>query len=242
MEYRRRRAIAIANGKNDRELSGKNDSSCKWFEIVDRGYQESKTLGGPLADNLDEPPAELTFDRILVPPSNVRYDVKVLLEVNGQPFVYSLSRPNWSEGKIIVVANGSFLLNLPLVNRENRALAEAFLSETLYYDPVLFLESTGPIAVSDRDTPNQHNQWSWIRNPPLSYIVPQLLFWCVLFCFVYFPIFGRPAKLPKPSTTNFRDHIRALGHLLERADSEAEAKQWIADYHAHSAHQRTRKS
>ena len=38
--------------------------------------------------------------------------------------VTRVTRRSWHGGQIVVVANGSFLLNLPLVNHEHRKLAD----------------------------------------------------------------------------------------------------------------------
>jgi hypothetical protein len=65
--------------------------------------------------------------------------------------------------------------------------------------------------------------------------------WSVLFCFVFFPIFGRPKKwLPKTSATgkplphreetSFRNHIVAMGKLLQRGDHFDAACEKIKQY------------
>ena len=138
-----------------------------------------------VADDIEVKKSNIEIGKILQPPKGKRYDVEVLLEANGQPFVYSLSRTQWNGGKIYIVNNASFLVNLQLVNHENRKLAEVVAYETVHREPILFIENYGRLPISNTDADNA-NRWSWITKAPLRYIVPHLLFWSMLFCFVYF--------------------------------------------------------
>ena len=130
---------------------------------------------------------------------------------------------------MIFISNGSFLLNYGLVNQENRKLASNLIDECSY-GSVLFLESgPDPITVTESDAPPTHNQWAWLNTAPLKYIVPQFFFWGVVFCFVYYPIFGRPRSTAK-RIPDFRRHIDAFGRLLTRSKKPDEARRMIRQY------------
>ena len=76
-----------------------------------------------------------------------------LLEGDGEPLVWAW-RPYEDGGRVILVANGSFLLNLPLVNHEHRKLAASLIAEAGEPGEVVFLES-GPQGVRILDDESQ---------------------------------------------------------------------------------------
>jgi hypothetical protein len=126
-----------------------------------------------------------------------------------------------------VVTNGSFLLNLPLVNHEHRKLAGHLIRECDPGTKVAFLESEpgGPAVVDSASQPS----------PPESTRRHALLaaHWFVLglvVCFCIYPIFGRPKSLPDDTPSEFVQHIEALGELLERTQDEQFARQQIEHY------------
>ena len=93
------------------------------------------------------------------------------MEADGKPVVFKVNtRTGYADdGEIIVVSNGSFLVNYALVDQDNRRLA-AKLIDQCSNGEVLFLESGNEgIKVSDTDTVN-HNSWAWVAQPPLRYI------------------------------------------------------------------------
>ena len=133
-----------------------------------------------------------------------RWTMTPLLTVDGQDMVYKLEEDDYYGGKnrIIVVQNASFLVNFAAVDTNKQALADRLI-DTATTTPdgyiessVLFLESESEIPIRSTDFVN-NNLWAWIAEKPLCYIVPHALLWGVLYCFVYFPIFGRPKHLPK---------------------------------------------
>ena len=54
-----------------------------------------------------------------------RVKATVLLESEGDLLAGIVHRQGWMGSQVIVVANGCFLLNLPLVNHQHRQLAGA---------------------------------------------------------------------------------------------------------------------
>lgn len=212
-------------------------SSCEWFNHKSLPTQKLNRLGGAMAAGIRTSGAPLEISTQLVPnPDTSDVDGQWVadpwLTANDHLFAFELmsSYDEYSENSIIVVSNGSFLLNYPLIDAQNRQLAGKLIDRCSTYGDVLFLES-GPrgIDVSDSDF-NNHNAWAWITYPPLRYIVPHFLMWGVLFCFVYFPIFGRPRRLNKQSTTSFRSHVDAIGKLLGRSDMRNRAINRIHKY------------
>jgi len=169
---------------------------------------------------------------MLVPTSGSNWESVPLLVADGEEFAFKLTKSwdDYSEGKIIVVSNGSFLVNYSLVDRGSRKLAGNLIDLCDPNGDVMFLESgRGGIKVSDTDTSN-HNRWSWISQAPLCYIIPHFLMWGILFCFAFFPIFGRPRVVKRKSTSTFRNHVNALGKMMGRTDLPNQAINKIRKY------------
>ncbi len=192
--------------------------SCDWFDRVEGSRTKTSKLRGSMTELVSDS-VEIELSDMLEPTEDEGSWVSEPLVVSDKKeFVFELTRP-WgdrSDGRIIVVSNGSFLLNYALVDSENRKLAGNLIDLCDPTGDVMFLESgPGGIDVSDSDT-NNHNSWSWISQAPLCHIVPHFLMWGILFCFVYFPSFGRPKYLERESTSTFRNHINALGKMMGR--------------------------
>ena len=78
-----------------------------------------KTLGGPWSEGIDPVQASLTRHETL----DAASEEEILLEGDGKTLAMEWQRSN--DARVLVVANGSFLLNATLVNRARRPLALA---------------------------------------------------------------------------------------------------------------------
>ncbi len=240
------RNLAEAKVEQDRGLrlnGSKSDPiSCKWFlqEMVPR--RKASNISGVLTEGLEQNDASIELSTLLRPVADSAESdyltTSTLLEADNSVFAFAIHQQDFSmdeaPSNLIVVSNGSFLLNYGLVNRSNRQLAEALINFCDAYEPVVFLESgPGGIEVSDSDAVN-HNAWAWIAQPPLRYMVPHFMMWGVLFCFVFFPIFGRPKSLKTSQQSSFRAHISAMGKMLQRTKQPDQALAKIQHYREHS--------
>ncbi len=235
------RSLAEAKLSQDSRIrsyvGNEETQNCDWFQIKRVPTREFKSVSGPLAADTDQESARLEFSTILESSDDKVADrnlaISPLLSVGEVDFVYSIAMRNEDSfrSQLIVVNNGSFLLNFGLVNRQNRVLAGALIDQCQSAD-VAFLES-GPngVETSNQDAVN-HNSWAWIAKPPLRYIVPHFLLWGVLFCFVFFPIFGRPRKLNSEDNVSFRNHISAMGKLLQKSKQPKQALAKVREYQA----------
>ena len=234
------------NNWRDDFWPGESNIDCDWFDIeVIKPRKHSNLLTGPMADNASFSVApELPLEVMMSPKnSTAKWEVKSLLTVDGEDMVYRLSDKNpYATNQVIVVQNGSFLVNLAAADPSKQALADQLIAEALslseegqhglgfgFSEQMLILESEYEIPVRNTDFVNQ-NSWAWIAEEPLCYIVPHALLWGVLFCFVYFPIFGRPKRTPKRSTATFRNHINAIAKQLSKSSSKEHARRTIEQY------------
>ncbi len=219
------------------------EQCCEWF-MVRRDYpgQFLAQLQGPWSEGILAPrthiwsqgrldiptPAELdAFWKHSPPPVNLRPDFQPLLQSGEQTVAYEITKPAWRDSRIVVVTNGSFLLNLPLVNHQHRLLAGKLIDDCSISDQVAFLES-GPagllVVAGLNEIPDDV-----IRRRMLLSI--HWLVWGMLFCFSVFPIFGRPKPLPEEPTADFGQHVDALAALLARTGDSSYARQQLGLYH-----------
>ena len=136
---------------------------------------------------------------------------------DAEPLVKSgddvlVSRIEWKQSQILLIANGSFLLNLPLVNHEHRKLAGHLVNAV---GPprklVIFLESGAggpPIREKDPDLDMPTGLEGMVVWPRLLIFLHFALAG-ILFCFWKFPIFGRPREPDRDSPSDFGTHIQA---------------------------------
>lgn len=139
----------------------------------------------------------------------------------------------FGESRLIVVTNGSFLLNLPLVNHEHRKLAGRLIDEVgKPKQTVVFLESRagGPPIVANDPSPSVPTGLEIFNLWPTSWILLHLVVVGILLCFSRYPIFGLPRDLPPEAPSDFGKHVEALGELLSRSGDTAYATARILHY------------
>lgn len=204
------------------------DSQGDWFTFqpAPRG-RDVRTLDGGQRWNegLDPSKLEIKLNGRLVPPE----EADVLLVSEGDPLVSDLL---WTlDNRIILVDNGSFLLNYPLINHEHRKLAGKLIAEIGDSRRVVFLESgPGGPAIRDGNYKPQRNGLEILAIAPFDLIFLHLAALGVIFCFSRFPQFGAPRRGQAAGVCDFGQHVTALGKLLERTQDLAYALARLRHY------------
>lgn len=198
-----------------------------WFSLRRFDDEQSvETLAGPWADHIEPERADLRLRSEMDPAG----EVETLLESDGRTII---CRRSVGDGQLLLVANGSFLLNLALINHEHRKLAGRLIDAVgPAGQNVLFLES-GPDGVEI------HTEDPGVRMKtgleifsvwPINYVVLHLAVFGAAYCFSRFPLFGRPRDPPQPETITFGSHIDALGELLRKSQDYDYAHQAMSRY------------
>jgi hypothetical protein len=206
---------------------------CDWFAIQGgRKNREVRSLEGDpkWLEGVDPSKLEIELNHRMVP-SQAAETTEVLLESKGDVLV---ARRRFDRSQLILVANGSFLLNLPLVNHEHRKLAGQLIDELgPPAQSVVFLEtSPGGPRILDADPKGGPPSALAIFNVwPTNWILLHLAAVGILLCFVRFPIFGRPRDPEPEGLSDFGRHIQALGELLERSGDAEHAAARLAQFH-----------
>ncbi|MCA9210665.1 MAG: DUF4350 domain-containing protein [Planctomycetales bacterium] len=160
-------------------------------------------------------------------------DYEPLLYSRDATLVTRITESHWDDSQLIVVTNGSFLLNMPLVNHENRKLAGKLVEACGDGKLAVFVES-GPygIAVYDEEPTAKYPTGLEVFTVwPLAPIALHFAVLGIIVCFCMLPIFGRPIEPELDSISDFGKHIEALGRLLERTRDDKYARTRLRQYY-----------
>jgi hypothetical protein len=241
-EVLRRRAEARAAWEARRSEMPTNEYA-RWF-LVERDHQprRAESLSGPWAGGIDAPETDLHLEGLLKIPTAAERSaaqdglappaVEVLLAADGEEVVTRLTDPAWGDGQILVVTNGSFLLNYPLVNHEHRKLAVRLIDECQPAGNVVFMESgaEGPPILAKEPTGGFPTGLELVKVWPLNVILLHLAVLGLVLCLSRAMIFGRPRELPAESAADFGQHVAALGTLLARTKDRNYAQARLSQY------------
>ncbi|MFV1968040.1 MAG: DUF4350 domain-containing protein, partial [Pirellulaceae bacterium] len=252
MEVFRRLANARAEYEADRAQIPA-DESCDWFTIRrDAPRRTVTTLKGPWSERIDTTQAEIEIHARLNQPNDKEKKAWRERENNdgtGRPQFQSLlateddidlvtrvTRGDWNDGQILVVANGSFLLNLPLVNHEHRKLAGQLISACGLTGKTVFLESGpgGPVILDQEPNANAPTGFEVLIKWPIGIIALHLIILGTTLCFAFYPIFGRARDVRDELRSDFGRHVDALGDLLESTQDHEYAAEKVRHYREHA--------
>jgi hypothetical protein len=211
--------------------------SCNWFAV--KSLVKPKrvtTLAGPWSTGVDVKKSDLSLY------STYQFDSgdEVLLADGTDTLVARrlfYSADSWGgaipPNQLIVVTNGSFLLNLQLVNHEHRKLAAHLIDELPESARVVFLES-GPGGPPIRDAepaPRPPNGLEVFAIFPLGAVLLHVAALGLVFCFARMPIFGVPRNPREVSLSDFGKHVAAFGELLHLTRDRGYAQSRLENYH-----------
>jgi len=194
-----------------------------WF-AVDAGSNPPRVctrLTGPWAGEIDATAAALPLHEPLRPDRQV-----VLLEGDGKPLVLDKSLPG--RGLVLVIANGSFLLNEGLTNAARRPLAERVLDwPGSAAERVALVE--GSFVLAGRAA--APSLWDLLKRlPAFRWIAVQVGLAGLLAALARAPRLGRPRPDPVSGADRPAAHALALGALLARAGAAPEAHALLERY------------
>jgi hypothetical protein len=166
--------------------------------------------------------------RILPKDEYYEQPIEVLLESKGDALV---TRIGFEQSQLLVVTNGSFLLNLPLVNHEHRKLAAALVRCVGPKKKVVFLESSSHPTISDEDPEfRMPTGLELLSVKPFNQILLHFAVLGIIFCFVRLPVFGQPRDESPPVLSDFGQHVASLGELLSLTGDRRYAWERLLQY------------
>jgi hypothetical protein len=209
---------------------------CNWFTVKTLSSpRRVTTLAGPWSAGVDPKKCNLRLHSAYqFSPTD-----EVLLTDNRDTLAARRrfhTPDSWSAGvppnQLIVVTNGSFLLNLQLINHEHRKLAAHLMSELPPASRIVFLESDpgGPPIRESEPVARPPSGLAIFSIWPLGGVLLHLAVLGVLFCFARLPIFGVPRDPPEGSLSDFGKHVNAFGELLHETHDRNYAQARIEQY------------
>jgi hypothetical protein len=206
--------------------------SALWFG-VDSPWNPPRVcarLSGPWAEGIDAAAAGLTLHE----PLQSKHG-SMLLEGDGKSFVLERSRAG--EGRVLVIANGSFLLNEALAHRERRALAERVVAWTGSGGQSVALVEGSYVLGGRERTPTI---WALLKRlPELRWAAIHLGLAALIAALARAPRLGRPRPEAPSGVDRPAAHAEALGALLARSGAAAPANE-ILERYRRWRHPRTR--
>jgi len=226
-ELRRR----LNEAKLERVASRGNPDSaeCEWFKLDYSGRRRDvQTLSGPWSAGIDPKKTQLELEGRIKP--HELDDHEVLLESQDDPLAWRTQSMHGG-GQLIVVGNGSFLLNYPLINKEHRKLAAQLVASVDPDGRVAFIESEGDGPPINEDPANKiPSALSMFTVWPINVLLLHLAALGVVLCVCWWPIFGRPKSPPRSDASDFGRHVDALGEMLELTGDHTYATMRVLQY------------
>ena len=202
-----------------------------WFAVeTGQAPRVCQALSGPWAKGVDPAKAALTRHETL----KVKAE-QTLLTGDGKPLVMSWDRDDGS--RVLVVAGGTFLLNLPLTEPARWPLARRTVDWAAGVDDTDPDEATAPKRVAfvegtyvlgDRAAPP--SVFSLLKVSPVGRVAAQLFALGLVACLARAPRLGRPRPEEPSGADRPVAHPEALGALLARTRQAREARSILDAY------------
>ena len=193
-----------------------------WFAVTEPSTPPAvcETLGGPWGEDLDPGRVALPRHEAL----KVEWETP-LLKGDGLPLAIQWHPSD--DARVLVVANGSFLLNGALLNRARRPLAER-VADWVGDPPrrVAFVEG-GRVLGGRRGPPSV---FELLRVSPFGWVAAQMLALGLAACMARAPRLGRPRPEAPSDEDRPAAHPEALGALLAKTRQAADARAILDTY------------
>lgn len=181
----------------------------------DRIWQVSDTLQRTIAKDLDSTRLS-SFEELLA-------------TGDGRSLIALQTGGALSSSRLFVVANNSLFSNYGLIHAPHRAIAASMLDQ-LALGGVGFMTGQTDPPIRQDDSDERQRGFEMLTVWPLNVVTIHAAFLGVAAMIAAFPIFGRPSRLPKKSLSDFRQHIDAVGEMMQRSGDKVYAVRVIADY------------
>jgi hypothetical protein len=196
----------------------------EWFAVegASDAPRVCTSLGGRWASGLDPAEVALTRNQTIK-----RVTRRLLLSGDGKPLIVEAS--NRSRARILVIANGGFLLNVPITRSARWPLVQRVVdwigmdsAENARDVPkrVAFIE--GASILTNRDA--ESSVFALLQLDPFGWVIGQFAILGLAASLAVAPRLGRPRPEPSSGADRPVAHPEALGALLARAGQAREAR------------------
>jgi hypothetical protein len=215
----------------ERKISLPDHEDAEWFSIDGKAKpRDVKVLDGPWADGIDATKANIKLNSRI---ESAEW-AEALLETDdgdliasrewfGSDFDDLTGASDEADSQLIIVANGSFLLNYSLINHEHRKLAGKLIGEVPEDAKVVFLEDRiapgkgpDPEIVDEEPESEVPTGVEMFSVWPMNWVLVHLSILGAFFMLARWPIFGLPRSPKREAQADFGKHVAALAELLAR--------------------------
>ena len=226
--------IFKSNRANPRRLG------CDWFSITPNNTTaQVGKLSGPWSEDIDASAADIHLGHGWKKKPLGSNSWNDLLATDSDWIVSSLnlndagSSDSSDDSRLILIRNGSFLLNLPLVNHEHRKLAGRLINEFGSKRRVVFLISDegGPTIFDEEPKAKSPSGLEGFFEWPENVVWLHLAAAGIVICLARWPIFGRPRRPERTETGDFGLHITALGDMMSQTKDARFAQEKLMQYY-----------
>lgn len=181
-----------------------------------------KTLDGPWAKGIDPAKASVMARETL------KIDAETVLLGCGPKKAIAMEWTRYNDSRVLVIANGSFLLNAALLNPARRGLAEKVV-EWAAPDPVNVAFAEGSFG-EDEEAASPSIFSILGRIVSIRWVMIQMLILGLAACLWRAPRLGRPRSDPPSDADRPAAHAEALGALMVRLRHAADARAILDAY------------
>jgi hypothetical protein len=234
---------AISDGLQAAELKVRFDrptattkTNGEWFSFdYSPALRTPKELSGPWSDGIDVSKTEIELrgrmdlnDNYYVLLATEDDDIAAKRTILSNADINDDSPTDEApRSQFIVVTNGSFLVNLQLVNHEHRKLAGKLIAEVKKPGRVVFMDSSySSVRNSGSDDSDDAASMLDVFGVwPLSVILVHAAVLLAVFCFARWPLFGPPRDPAPAPAADFGRHVDALAEGLQRTGDASYARE-----------------
>ncbi len=202
----------------------------EWFAVegASDAPRVCTALGGPWASDID--PVEVILTRNQTIKAD---DSRLLLSGDGKPLVVERSHRHGSH--TLVIANGGFLLNVPITQSARWPLARRVLDwigadsdepTLLVAKHVAFVEGASVMA----ESAGEPSVFALLQHDPFGWVIGQFALLGLAASLAVAPRLGRARPGPSSGADRPVAHPEALGALLARAGQAREARTILESY------------
>jgi hypothetical protein len=196
-----------------------------WFAVppVSTAPKVCTTLNGPWAVGVDAAKAAIAVHE------TPDVDAETVLLDCGETQALAIEWTRYNQSRVLVLANGSFVLNAALLNPARRPLTERVVEWASGDEPaqVAFVEGRFVIGKG----PANPSIWGILgRVASIRWVIVQMLILGLAACLAKAPRLGRARPEPPSDADRPAAHPEALGALLARAGRSHEARSILDEY------------
>jgi len=154
----------------------------------------------------------------------------MLTAEDNQPLIAIASEGSLGISQVVLVANNSLFSNYSMLRPAHRQLAGQLIGE-FSAGSVGFLSGENDPMIRSDNAEEQQRGFEMLTVWPLNVVTIHAAFLGIATVIAAFPIFGRPKRLPTPSTSDFGQHLDAVGALMQRSGDSQFALRAISEYY-----------